>query len=591
MLALFATLCVGTAYAEDPEEGTLQPISITLNVDDPDAVDVYANGSWTPMTLNAGNNVINITPEEEWDGSMYYPEVSVEVNEGYGIEGIVASATGVPGFYLQYAGVYMLYPTELCNGVTYTVSTYAYADMRTDSVIVLIDDETKATMAYGNGQSIVLDSTVNVVYFSSDAAVADLPLIVRTARWDSYLYKVTLNDSVIVDYGRGYQMYDVENGDTIQILANAPAGLTFPVIFNWAEGADKAALDSVQIDGVTVEYKDTIEVAWGKVVKLWLNTTEYLVKIDNSKISSSYYSETILDTVVWDITCEKFESFDVKIIAHNPGCFTVQKSIDYSYATLVEGENTISLNSSNSYIYIRNTDDCVIDSVTVNGVLQANYSSIECEKNMTIEIWGDSIRRDQTFALYVDTVANYNYTIRTSAYKYFAYYYSGPYLTDGYSTFAFADADNPIGVSVGWGKNAVCYLNDSIVELSWGSCTLKLANNDVVKIFADTAEVYTVGIYVAGDAVVENATKDRIVAITDLKKNFDVLQGTEVSFETEATVHVNGVVAEGVDGVYTLVINENTTIVIGELTSCAEANVAAANTVLAMDEFVVAYVN
>ena len=125
----------------------------------------------------------------------------------------------------------------------------------------------------------------------------------------------------------------------------------------------------------------------------------------------------------------------------------------------------------------------------------------------------------------------------------------------------------------------------------WGSIEVTLADGDVFKAYADTAEVYTVGIYVAGDAVVEDATKDRIVAITNLKKNFDVLQGTEVSFKTTAPVLVNGVAAEGVDSVYTVVINENTTIVVGELTSCAEANVAAKNTVLALDEFVVAYVN
>ena len=175
-------------------------------------------------------------------------------------------------------------------------------------------------------------------------------------------------------------------------------------------------------------------------------------------------------------------------------------------------------------------------------------------------------------------------------------------ISSGYTQIKFAATDNDFSISA-YLKNpdnlypapkAVYYLNDSIFETAYSYttyCYPTFANGDVFKIFADTAEVYTVGIYVAGDAVVENATKDRIVAITDLKKNFDVLQGTEVSFETEATVLVNGVVAEGVDGVYTLVINENTTIVVGELTTCAEANVAEADTVLAMDEFVVAYVN
>lgn len=557
MLALFATLCVGTVYAGGP-------ITITLNVDDPDAVKVYANGSWTPMTLIAGDNTITINEETDWDGSTYYPEVNLELNEGYGISEIAASVAEIPTFYYQYAGVYILYPTVACNGVKYTVNTFAYADMRKDSVIVLIDDKSKATVAYGNGQGIVLDSTFNVVYFSTEESIADLPLIVRSAGYNSYLYKVTLNDSVITDYGRGYQMYEVESGDTIQILANAPAGLEFPVIFQWADGADKNAFDSLQVDGEKVDYKDTINVAWGKEVTVWFNTKNYLVKINGSQLKSSYNSEVILDTIVWEIESAEYENFDVTIIAHNPGCISVQKSIDYTYPTLVEGENTISMNSKNTYIYINKTDDCVIDSVKVNGELLGNYSAVECAKNMVIEIWGDSIHRDQTFALYVDTIANYNYTIRTAAYKYLGYYYSGPFLTDGYSTIAFADADNPINFSVGSGKSAVCYWNDSIVPLSWGSCSLKLANNDVVKIFADTAEVYEVNMFVEDGVAVTDITKDRIVPIVDWKNPVSVLQNTEISFKTAAEVKVNGEVVSGKEGVFTLVIEKNTTILVGD---------------------------
>ena len=566
MLALFATLCVGTAYAEDPDEGTLSPITITLNVNDPAAVQIFANGNWSsPITLTAGNNLLTINPQEDWMGP-YYPDVTLQVAEGFGVNGITASAAGVPSFYLQYAGVYMLSPSELSDGVTYTITTFAYADMRKDSVIVLIDDKSKATVAYGNGQGIVLDSTFNVVYFSTEESIADLPLIVRSAGYNSYLYKVTLNDSVITDYGRGYQMYDVESGDTIQISANAPAGLEFPVIFQWADGADKDALDSLQVDGVTVDYKDTISVPWGKEVTMWLNAKEYLVKVNNSTVSqyNNNYSELILDTTVWEISSAKYEDFDVTVIAHNAGCIEIQKSIDYSKPELVEGENTISLNTLDSRIYIRRTENCVIDSVKVNGKLEESFSSILCEKNMTIEIWGDSIRRDQTFMLYLDTVANYQYTIRTATSTYLAYYYSGPYLKNGYNQFAFANADNPINFSVGYGGNPVCYQNDSIVTLSWGSCSLKLANNDVVKVFADTAEVFEVNMFVEDGVAVTDITKDRIVPIVDWTNPVSVLQNTEISFKTDAEVKVNGEVVSSEAGVITLVIEKNTTILVGD---------------------------
>ncbi len=584
MLALFATLCVGTAYAAS--------ISFTVNVDNPEAVTLEAD--WKEVSLVAGDNVITVT--EQGSGEYaYYAAVYLYLNEGFGLQNITSSSEDVETFTKQGAGVYALYPDNTCADITYTVTTFAYADMRTDSVIVLIDDKSKATMAYGNGQGIVLDSTFNVVYFSTEESIADLPLIVRAAGWGTYLYEVTLNDSVITDFGRGYQMNEVKSGDTIQISANAPAGFELPVIFQWEDGADKDAFDSLYVDGKKVDYKDTIKVAWGKEVKMWLNTKNYLVKINGSKISSSYNSEVILDTTVWEIESAKYEDFDVTIIAHNPGCISVQKSIDYTYPTLVEGENTISMNTSNTYIYIRKTDDCVIDSVKVNGELLDNYSAVECAKNMVIEIWGDSIHRDQTFALYVDTIANYDYTIRTAAYKYLGYYYSGPFLTDGYSTIAFADADNPINFSVGYSKSAVCYLNDSIVTLSWGSCSLKLANNDVVKIFADTAKVYTVTLKKGEKAIVKGVTKDRVWALNVDTTSFTVLQGTEVTVTVPTNMVLTGGDDElsGENGVYTITVNSDTTINITatNATNCAEANAAADGTVAVLGEFVVAYVN
>ena len=239
---------------------------------------------------------------------------------------------------------------------------------------------------------------------------------------------------------------------------------------------------------------------------------------------------------------------------------------------------------------ISNNKSCKIDSVMINGKKELNYQQFTCKDNDIIEVFADSVRRTLDLMLYVDDATKYSYpSFKNSEYDNMLP--GDGKLQTGYSLIKFDETDNNFYVYMS--PTPVFYQNDSLIMLqSWESAVYPtFANGDVFKIFADTAEVYTVGIYVAGDAVVEDATKDRIVAITNLKKNFDVLQGTEVSFKTTAPVLVNGVAAEGVDGVYTLVINENTTIVVGELTSCAEANVAAKNTVLALDEFVVAYVN
>ena len=64
--------------------------------------------------------------------------------------------------------------------------------------------------------------------------------------------------------------------------------------------------------------------------------------------------------------------------------------------------------------------------------------------------------------------------------------------------------------------------------------------------------------------IVTNVTKDRIVAVDDITLPLSVLPGTEVAFTTSETVTVNDVAHEAVDGVHTVVITEETTIVVGE---------------------------
>ena len=53
MLALFATLCVGTAHAAS--------ISFKVNVDNPEAVTLEAD--WKEVSLVAGDNVITVTEQ------------------------------------------------------------------------------------------------------------------------------------------------------------------------------------------------------------------------------------------------------------------------------------------------------------------------------------------------------------------------------------------------------------------------------------------------------------------------------------------------------------------------------------------------
>ena len=83
MLALFATLCVGVAYAQDS-------ISFTLNVSDAKAVKVQTmNGwDWTDLTIVDGKNQITATYDEEYGE---YNAFQVVANSGYLVDSITFS--------------------------------------------------------------------------------------------------------------------------------------------------------------------------------------------------------------------------------------------------------------------------------------------------------------------------------------------------------------------------------------------------------------------------------------------------------------------------------------------------------------------
>ena len=600
MLALFATLCVGTVFAQDK-------VTFTLHVDHPKAimvvVDDHVDASWNTVKdtidLIEGDNTINVPRMSYGYGNVY-----VTVQEGWGVASIDHNLPEsdpdydyTPTFYGE-GNEWMLSVSGQCAGLTYNVVSYDLTAARTDSLLVWIDNNKGATLTYASGNTITLkDSTWNVIRFSPDSALKDIPLKVNPA---ALVYQVTLNGNVLPLIQGGwynphyYSLAGAINGDSVEIHVNAPADQTYPVIFNFAEPEMKAALDSVYVDNEKVEYHDTINVAWGKSILLYLNTTTYAISINENNLYRGMYSATITDTLILNIEAIAYHDFNVTLKVHNPNCATVKCYINEVQKTLTDlkdGVDTVlTLNSKQSYMMISNNKSCKIDSVMINGKKELNYQQFTCKDNDIIEVFADSVRRTLDLMLYVDDATKYSYpSFKNSEYDNMLP--GDGKLHTGYSLIKFDETDNNFYVYMS--PTPVFYQNDSLIMLqSWeSSVNPTFADGDVFKIFADTAEVYTVGIYVAGDAVVEDATKDRIVAIKNLKKNFNVLQGTEVSFKTTAPVLVNGVAAEGVDSVYTVVINENTTIVVGELTSCAEANVAAKNTVLALDEFVVAYVN
>lgn len=571
MLALFATLCVGTVFAQDT-------VTFTLNVDHPEAimvvVDDHIDESYTTVKdtidLVEGNNTINVPYMSYGYGNVY-----VTVQEGWGVASIDHNLPEsdpdyeyTPTFYGE-GNEWMLYVSGQCAGLTYNVVSYDLTAARTDSLLVWIDNNKGATLTYASGNTITLkDSTWNVIRFSPDSALKDIPLQVNPV---ALVYQVTLNGNVLpLIPGMGwfnpehYSLAGAVDGDSVEIHVNAPADLTYPVIFNFAEPEMKAALDSVYVDKEKVEYHDTINVAWGKSILLYLNTTTYAISINENNLYRGMYSATITDTLVLNIEAIAYHDFNVTLKVHNPNCATVKcyiNDINTTLADLKDGVDTVlTLNSKQSYMMISNNKSCKIDSVMINGKKELNYQQFTCKENDVIEVFADSVRRTLDLMLYVDDATKYSYpSFQNSGYDNMLP--GDGKLHTGYSLIKFDETDNNFYVYMS--PKPVYYQNDSLIDLGYmSSCYPTFADGDVFKIFADTAEVYTVEFVLHGEATTSNVTKDRIVAVEGT--NFTVLQGTEVSFETtDTTILVNGEAVKAVEGVVTLTITANTTIEVG----------------------------
>ena len=596
MLALFATLCVGVAYAEDP-------VTFKLNVADSKAISVQTqNGwSWTDLPIVDGENTIAPTYDEEWEE---YNGIQVVAKSGYLVDSITSSTENAPQWEDQrnWGSSYgfALAPTADCNGAVYTVHTTNLNVLREDSVVVIIDNPSKVkVMYYGSGQIDITDDTTVVYYCSNpkETRLQDLPLTVR-ANYGSLIYKVFLNNDEVTkvsQYGEEYYPFNtLADKDTIRVITEVPADATAPAILKLDEVA-KEALDSIMVDDTRVELKDTIIVPWGKTIELAFNIEDYKVTANNTPLSqySNPYSAVVTDTTIINVTAEKYVTYDVTVILHDYTCFKQLYVDDYIFPK--QDTTILTMSSKNPRVTLYAAEECLIDSIKWNDVVK-NSTSIECTEKGVLEVWAHKIVREQKFMLYVQRDSMSYSTISSKNYHYFAGYYN-PLVAD-YTECAFSVVDdNPINASFTTKSynDAVCYLNDSILTSYYGNYEVTLADGDVFKAYADTAEVYTVEFVLHGEATTSDVTKDRIVAVE--AKKFTVLQNTEVSFKTtDTTILVNGEAVKAVEGVVTVTIVANTTIEVGaepepEMVSCAVANAAEDGTIVALNEVVVAYAN
>ena len=477
------------------------------------------------------------------------------------------SGWGVPLYQVLHKGVEVTddngtFSVTPAKGDTIKVFANAPADLRYPVFLNFKNDTARASVTKVTVNDAVVDITgkdsIHVGWYANVKLYFDL---------DNYNPKV--NGSTISSTYYGYhEVSGIKDTVKLEITAEKYKDLNFTVIshkitcFGVSQKSGWSYVDFEIAEGskaFTINSKSPIVFIKAKTD----------CEIDSIKVNGELTTETSITVTegmeieVWADSIV-YQDIHFTVIAHNANCFGLETYPGYVPVDVEEDTNVVVLTNKYKGLYVEENDDCKIDSIKVNGEKHGD-GSISFAEGTVIEVWADSIRRNSTFVVYVDNAENYSYqNIYRGDYTKIADYYN-PVVT-GYQSFKFDPTiDNSFDFYFMDGdyNYVVFYRNDVPVTEAY-PWTVDLADKDVVKIFA--TEQTPLAVTFAGDQVstVTNVTKDRIVAVDDISQPLSVLPGTEVAFTTSETVTVNGVAHEAVDGVHTVVITEETTIVVGE---------------------------
>ena len=579
-------------------------ISITINIDDINRVTVGQYNSSTGgfeaiKGLNTGVNTLSFD-----GGSNTTLQVLVTNSNEYGIESVsYVQGVNTGTIDTQY-GAY-LNISDSWNGTVFTIKSFSFDDLRTASCKIYVDDASKVSVTRSTYSDIELANGVNVVKFIPDGSNNETPLNIRGT---GALYKVKLNGE---EQEASYNNYYITpaNGDSITILANYP-DVDVPVHFIAGNEASKGFITEVTVDGeaVTNWADDNFTVKLGSTVGYKGNQSDYkfdslFVGTTKSTYLSSSGATFFVGSTTEDYTVKyyahKYATYDITINIDHPERVTLYKGYSYSNnpISLVAGENTVSLTEQVTGISFKVNAGCWIESfVDAEGNEYKNTSSsslINTSAGKVFTITTGEVDRQLHAEFYIDDPSasphggNVTFAADGSNRSTPLIFQGGGGVLaqSGYNLLTFdASFDNPVQVSF-WGPDAntiFFYINNVKQEAST-SFNFTLADGDVLKAYLlAEPQTYTVT-FAAKEGTgygFADVVRDVIVPVEDVTAPLSVLTDTKISFKLTGTTQVTAndkVLVAGDEGVYSLSINENTTILAGGETTAVENAGAAQN--------------
>ncbi len=517
--------------------------TVTITVDNPSRIS--AKIDYNPVELIAGLNTIETQSD--------YPSITFDVTPGAIVTELTQNGTVVARNFASTQYIYANGNTDI------TISTALLEEVRTGTITINIDNASKVNVLRGGTYSDVeLTDGANTVKFIPGA---ESYISIEPKVYGMPLFNVKHNgEEISASYGT-YEIYIAE-GSVIDITADYP-DIDLPVKFAYLndgkEFVSKVVLnrDTEAEKEVTNYNDDNFTVKCGDRLTIYGNTADFkfnsLVYNDNeqSYFYGSYDFVVVSETNI-TIDATKYAMLKANINVDCAARVKVYKGSSYYENTfdLVDGDNAVEINSSNTYIEIKAASGCLLKSITRNGeAVEPNWSgefSLYLAEGDNVVITTAEIVRNNSVVFYIDKVpeTSYGLSIMNSKREYFRDF------KDGYNVLKYADDEAPY--YVGLYSTDVCqvYLDDELLSPEYEgstSFTVQLpASGSVVKIFtAALPELCNVKFGI------DESAKAAFKGVRDLVKEFSfdedlsVLSGTEIELtcadaENSYTVRVNG---------------------------------------------------
>ena len=414
-------------------------IPIKLDIDDASRVTVKVN--YTPVA-NIVNGVNNVTVPQ-------YGSVQIEAKEGFYLKRVYkpnkdGEAVEQTISNLTNCNIYL---SDADKDLTFTVKSGVFADARTASCTVKVDNAAKVRMERYESHTIVnLQDGDNIVKWIPNV---EKTLIVGNANYgDIPIYKVTL-DGVEVESSGNQFFVTPKEGSIVVVMANYP-DVDCPVKFNFSSDDIKPILTKVTADGKEItNYTDAnFTVKAGTKLALTFDKTNYaLESFKVNDVATSVYGTfeyLVKAATTFDIKAHKYATIKATLNVDKAENITVYEGSSYNNKVIAikDGDNTIELNEANSMIQIKPNSGCKIETLKVDGNAMSaggdGSYEIRLTDGMKIEITTSAIVRDQKAIVYIDDISLANY-----GFQFYRSDRSAVTMQSGENTLMFSAEDNP----------------------------------------------------------------------------------------------------------------------------------------------------